>query len=142
MVIQQKSGNISFPVLPSSCLVLGCCTFSRLRNLLPKPFSIHQSSPSLYVFQVPLFYASCQTIPSCPSCSFPFLLIFVSASQTQSAQENPISFLLFPFLFQKLECSSPLMQDFLFPYVCSHINSFFLTKYFSYLFQCTYLSES
>ena len=78
----------------------------------------------------------------CPSCSFPFLLIFVSASQTQSAQENPLSFLLFPFLFQKSECSSPLMQDILFPYVCSHINSFFLTKYFSYLFECTYLSES
>ena len=53
-------------VLLSNCLVPGCCTFSRLRNLLPKPFFVHQSSPSLYVFQVPLLYASFQMIISCP----------------------------------------------------------------------------
>ena len=122
-------------VLLSNCLVPGCCTFSRLKNLLPNLFSssnllvLYTCSKSLS--SMPLF----QTILSCAlTFSFPFLLIFVSASQTQSAQENPLSFLLFPLLFQKSECSSPLMQDLLFPYVCSHINSFFLAKYFSYLF--------
>ena len=58
-------------VLLSNCLVPGCCTFSRLKNLLPKPFSIHQSSPSLYMFQVPLFYASSSRPLSC----FPFSLM-------------------------------------------------------------------
>ena len=79
-------------VLISNCLVPVCCTFSRLRNLLPKPFSVHQSSLSLYVFQVPLFYASFQTILSCLLSSFPFPLIFVSTSQTKYAKENPLSF--------------------------------------------------
>lgn len=127
-------------VLLSNCLVPGCCTFSRLRNLLPKPFSVHQSSPSLYVFQVPLFYASFKTILSCtpPTCSFPFLLIFVSASQTKYAKENPLSFLLFPFLFRKSECSFRISY---FHMYAATLIPFSLTKYFSYLFECTYLSE-
>ena len=121
-------------VLLSNCLVPDCCTFSRLRNLLPQTFFRPPIfSPSLYVFQVPLFYASFQTILSCTSSSFPFPLIFVSASQTKYAKENPLSFLLFPFLFQKSECSSLLMHDLLFPYVYSHINSLFPQKYLSYL---------
>ena len=56
MVIQQKSGKY-LHVLLSNCLVPGCCTFFRLRNLIPKHFSVHQSSPPLYVFPVPFFYA-------------------------------------------------------------------------------------
>ena len=54
----KKNLETYLHVLLSNCLVPGCCTFSRLRNLLPKPFFVHQSSPSLYMFQVPLFYAS------------------------------------------------------------------------------------
>ena len=133
-------------VLLSNRLVPGCCTFSRLRNLLPKPFSVHQSSPSLYVFQVPLFSASlpclssrrCSHAPPLFSLLLSFSPFFVLYSyqplKLNLLQRILLSFLLFPFLFQKSECSSPLMQDLLFPYACSHINSFFLTKYFSYLF--------
>ena len=92
-------------VLPSNCLVPGCCTFSRRRNLLPNPFFVHQSSPSLYVFQVPIFYASRPDDPLMRafSHSFSFLTyIYILASQTQFDQEKPLSFLLFPFLFSKI----------------------------------------
>ena len=149
-------------VLLYNCLVPGCCTFSRLRNLLPKPFSVHQSSPSLYVFQVPLFYASFQTILLCTfsydplmhpfrrsshapfqtilSCppSFPFPLIFVSASRTKYGKENPLSFLLFSFLFRKSECSFRISY---FHMYAATLIPFSLSKYFSYVFECTYLSE-
>ena len=134
MVIQQKSENI--PVRSPLQLL-----DSRLLHLFPTEKSAPQTS-----FRPPIFFLSIR-VPSpsllCLSSRrssqarslvlFPFLLIFVLASQTQTAQENPLYFLLFPFLFQKSECSSPLMQDLLLPYVCSHINSFFLIKYFSYL---------
>ena len=118
-------------VLFSNCLVPSCCTFSR-----PPIFSlsIRIPSPSLLCL---IFYD-----PLMPPLFFSFSPLFVSASQTQYAQKNPLFFLLFPFLFQKSEYSSPLMQDLLLPYVCNHINSFFLIKYFSYLFERTYLSES
>ena len=126
-------------VLLSNCLVPGYCTFSRLRNLLPIPFSVHQSSISLYVFQVSLFYASFQTIlSSTPLSSFPFPLIFVSTSQTKYAKENPLSFLLFPFLFRKSECFFRISY---FHMYAATLIPFSLTKYFSYVFECTYLSE-
>ena len=118
------------------------------------PFPVHQSSPSLYVFQVPLFSASLPCLSS-RRCSHahplfslllsfsPFFVLYLyQPLKLNLLQRIPLSFLLFPFFFQKSEYSSPLMQDLLLPYVCSHINSFFLTKYFSYLFECTYLSES
>ena len=90
-------------VLISNCLVPVCCTFSRLRNLLPKPFFIHQSSPPLYVFQVPFFYASLTDDPLMrPSPFLSFSHIYILVSQTQSAQENPLSFLLFPLFFSKI----------------------------------------
>ena len=71
-------------VLFSNCLVPSCCTFSRLRNLLPKPFFfVHQSSPSLYISQVLLFYASFQMILSCTPLFFsfsPYIRISLSSS--------------------------------------------------------------
>ena len=116
-------------VLLSNCLVPGYCTFSRLRNLLqtffrPPIFSLSILIPS------PSLICLISDDPLMPPLFFSFSPLFVSASQTQSAQKNPLSFLLFPFLFQKSECSSPLMQDLLLPYVCSHINSFFPHKIF------------
>ena len=98
------------------------------------PFPVHQSSPSLYVFQVLLFYASFFTILSCPHCSFPFLLYSYQPLKLNLLKRIHFPFFYFPSFFQKLECSSLLMQDLLFPYVRSHTNSFFLAKYFSYLF--------
>ena len=99
----RKNLETYLHVLLSNCFVPGCCAFSRLGNLLPKPFSVRQSSPSLYLFQVPLFYAPLQDDPLMhPLSSFPFPLIFVSASQTKYAKENPLSFFLFPFLFSKI----------------------------------------
>ena len=145
MMIQQKSGNIParspLQLLGSRLLHLflteksALQTFFSSTNLLPL-YTYSKSLSSMSLFQTIL------------SCAFLFSVLFLFSLysyqplKTQSAQENPLSFLLFPFIFQKSECSSPLMQDFLVPYVCNHINSFFLTKYFSYLFQCTYLSES
>ena len=81
-------------VLLSNCLVPGYCTFSRLRNLLPKPFSVHQSSPSLYVFQVPLFYASFQTILLLPPLLFPFHLYLY-----QPLKPNMLKEIHFPFFY-------------------------------------------
>ena len=81
-------------VLLSNCLVPSCCTFSRLRNLLPKPFSVHQSSPSLYVFQVPLFYASFQMILLLPPLLFPFHLYLY-----QPLKPNILKKIHFPFFY-------------------------------------------
>ena len=108
----SKSLETYLHVLLSNCLVSGCCNFSRLRNLLPNffmssnllsPYTCSKSLSSMPLLQtilscVPLSRRSSYTC----FCSFPFLLIFVSASQTQSALENPLSFLLFPFLFSKI----------------------------------------
>ena len=84
MMIQQKSGNIPacspLQLLGSRLLHL----FLTKKSTLQTFFFVHQSSLILYIFQVPLFYAS---LPDDPLtrvslfCSFHFLLIFISASQ-------------------------------------------------------------
>ena len=83
-------------VLFFNCLVPGCCTFSRLRNLLPKPFSVHQSSHSLYIFQVPIFYASFQTILSSPP------LIFFHLYLYQPLEPNMLKKIHFPLFYSSL----------------------------------------
>ena len=130
----SKSLETYLRVLLSNYLVPSYCTFSRLRNLLSNLF------PSTNLLPFYTYFKSLSSMPPfrwsshAPPVLFLFSLYSYQPLKTQSAQENPLSFLLFPFIFQKSECSSPLMQDFLVPYVCNHINSFFLTKYFSYLF--------
>ena len=97
-------------VLPSNCLVPGCCTFSRLRNLLPKPFSVHQSYPSLYVFQVPLFYASIPDDPLMPALVlFLFSLYSYQPLKLNLLKRIHFPFFYFPYFFEKSGCSSPLM---------------------------------
>ena len=103
----KKSGNVEtkwwysknletyLHVPLSNCLVRGCCTFSRLRNLLPKPFSVHQSSPSLYMFQVLLFYAS---LPDDPLMSPPVLFLF-SLYSYQPLKLNLLKRIHFPFFY-------------------------------------------
>ena len=140
----SKNLETHLHVLLSNCLVPGCCIFSRLRNLLPKPFSstnllsLYTCSKSLS--SMPLF----QTILSCASSMpvFSFSLYSYQPLKLNLLKRIHFLFFYFPSFFQKSGCSSILMQDLLFPYVCSHINSFFLAKYFFYLFECTYLSES
>ena len=118
---------------------------SRLLHL----FSTEKSTPQTF-FRPPIFSLFIR-VPSpsllCLSSrrssharppSFPFPLIFVSASQTIYAKENPLSFLLFPFLFRKSECSFRISY---FHMYAATLIPFSLTKYFSYLFECTYLSE-
>ena len=126
--------------VPSPSLL---CFLFQTSLLPPKPFSVRQSSPSLYVFQVPLFYASIPDDPLMPALVlFLFSLYSYQPLKLNLLKRIQFRFFYFPSFFQKSGCFSPFMQDLLFPYVCSNINSFFLTKYFSYLFECTYLSES
>ena len=131
-------------VLLSNCLVPGCCTFSRLRNLLPKPFSSTNLLP-LYTYSKSL--SSMPPFRRSSNNASALVLFLFSLYSYQPLKLNLLKrihfpFFYFPSFFQKSGCSSILMQDLLFPYVCSHINSFFLAKYFSYLFEYTYLSES
>ena len=134
----KKSGNIP---ARSPLQLLG----SRLLHLFPT----EKSTPQTF-FRPPIFSLSIRIpspsllcllsddplMPSPPFFSFP--LRFVSASQTKYAKENLLSFLLFPFLFRKSECSFRI--SYFHMYVATLI-PFSLTKYFSYLFECTYLSE-
>ena len=89
-----------------------------------------------------LLYMYSKSLSSMPpfrrSSHAPFPLIFVSASQTKYAKENPLSFLLFPFFFRKSECSFRISY---FHMYAATLIPFSLTKYFSYVFECTYLSE-
>ena len=118
---------------------------SKLLHLFPTKKSAPQT------FFCPLIFSLSIRIPSLsllcllsddplmhPPSSFPFPLIFVSASQTKYAKENPLSFLLFPFLFQKSECSFRISY---FHMYAATLIPFSFTKYFSYVFECTYLSE-
>ena len=134
----SKNMEAYLHVLLSNRLVPGCCTFSRLKNLLPKTFPSTNLLP-LYTYSkslssMPPFRRSSHP----PPLLFPFPLIFVSASQTKYAKENPLSFLLFPFLFRKSECSFRISY---FHMYAATLIPFSLTKYFSYVFECTYLSE-
>ena len=142
MVIQQKSGNI--PVCsPLQLLSSRLLHLFLTEKFIPQTFFRPPIFSPLYVFQVPLFYTSPPDDPLIRA----LVLFLFSLYSYQPLKLNFLTRIHFPFFsfpsfFQKSGCSSPLMQDLLFPYVCSHINCFFLTKYFSYLFECTYLSES
>ena len=107
-------------------------------NLFPSTnlLSLYTCSKSLS--SMPPFRRSSHAPPSL----FLFSLYSYQPLKLNLLKRIHFPFFYFPSFFQKSECSSLLMQDLLFPYVCSHINSFFLIKYFSYLFERTCLSES
>ena len=83
------------------------------------------------------------TILSCAPLLFfsfsPYIRISLSNSIC-SRESTFLSSISLP--FSKIRMLFSFHAGLLFPYVCSHINSFFLIKYFSYLLECTYLSES
>ena len=95
----SKSLETYLRVLLSNYLVPSYCTFSRLRNLLPNPFSVHQSSPSLYVFQVPLFYASLQDDPLMLPL-FLFSLYSYQPLKLNLLKRIPFPFFYFPSFFK------------------------------------------
>ena len=108
---------------------LGCnCSFS-------VSFVLHSQKSSESSFACHLLF---QTILLCALssliCLFLFSLYSYQPLKLNLLKRIHFSFFYFPSFFPKSECSSLLMQDLLFPYVRSHINSFFLAKYFSYLF--------
>ena len=105
MVIQQKSGNT---LARSPLQLLG----SRLLHLFPtekfapQTFFVHQSSLSLYMFQVPLFYASLPDDPLMPVSFFSLFHLYLY----QPLKPNMLQKIHFPFFyflafFRKSECS-------------------------------------
>ena len=108
---------------------LGCnCSFS-------VSFVLHSQKSSESSFACHLLF---QTILLCALslliCLFLFSLYSYQPLKLNLLKRIHFPFFYFPSFFPKSECSSLLMQDLLFPYVRSHTNSFFLAKYFSYLF--------
>ena len=129
-------------VLLSNYLVPSYCTFSRLRNLLSNLF------PSTNLLPFYTYFKSLSSMPPfrwsshAPPVLFLFSLYSYQPLKLNMFKRIHFPFFYFPSFFKNQNAPSPLMQNILLPYVCSHINSFFLIKYFSYLFERTCLSES